>query len=244
MTTELDKKQETALAKPKKRGFEEPTQREDLLMPRAKLLQALSPEVVESGDKFQAGQIINSLTREILPDVFIPIFKFTFWMRFNPRNAKDPRFDGNYGPGDMMWRSSDPFDPRVDKEGKFGPGGERPLATKFLNFFSFFPGVKMPVIVSFSNTSFKAGKRLLSLAQFSDADMFSRKYSLKCKSEKNDIGTFFVFTVDPSGIAEGEDLKAAEQWWTDFHERTKEIQVHDEGNKEAAATEDADGRPF
>ena len=30
-----------------RRGFEEPTQQEDLVIPRAKLLQALSPEVVE-----------------------------------------------------------------------------------------------------------------------------------------------------------------------------------------------------
>lgn len=205
----------------KGRGFEEETQREDLIIPRAKLLQALSPEVAE-GD-MKSGMIINSLTKEPLPQLFIPIFKFTNWIRFNPRESSKPGYDAKFGPGDIIWRSSDPYDKRVIEEGKFGDDGERPLATKFLNFFSLFPGVSMPIIVSFSNSSFKTGKELISLAQFANCDMFGRLYELKSVQTKNDLGTFYVLKVAPKGAPEEADFKVAEKLWDDFH--SKDIKV-------------------
>ena len=207
------------------RGFEEETQREDLIIPRAKLLQALSPEVVDGSGK--PGQIINSLTKEILPSVFIPVFKFTQWLRFNSRDQKATGYNPDFGPGDLIWRSADPHDPRVQAEGKFGEDGSKPLATKFLNFFSYFPGVTMPVIVSFSASSFKTGKQLLSLAQFTGGDMFSKGYALSAAKEQNDMGTFYVLKVDAKGPASPEDFKFAERLWQDFH--AKEIKVDESG---------------
>ena len=214
-----------AVGSPARRGFEEPTQKEDLIIPRATLLQALSPDVVE-GD-LKAGQIINSLTKEILPDEFTPIFKFTNWIRFNPRNDKDENFDSNYEPGAIIWRSIDPLDPKVIAEGKFGDNGSKPLATKFLNFFCMFEGVKMPLILSFSKTSFKAGKQLLSLAQFSGGDMFSRKYKITSQQEDNGQFKYYIFKVAPIGIIDDTIYKIAEGMYNEFAER-KDIQIHDE----------------
>lgn len=228
----------------KRRGFEEPIDRGDIMIPRAKLLQALSPEVVENmkspeGSDLKSGMIINSLTKDILPAEFVPIFKFTNWIRFNPRNSQDPNFDSNFEPGAIIWRSTDPLDPKVKAESAFGENGEVPLATKFLNFFCLFPGAKMPVIVSFSKTSYKAGKQLLSLAQFATGDMFSHKYKLGAKQTKNDIGTFYVFTVEPCGFPAEEDTKIAEGLWNDFANKVDKIQVHEEGNEpDAAATDE------
>lgn len=228
----LDTKKDGALAIPARRGFEEPSQQEDFIIPRAKLLQALSPEVVAEPDKFKPGMVINSLTLEVLPEVFIPIFKFTNWIRFNPRNTKDQNYDPAYGPGDIMWRSKDPLDPRVITESKFGEDGSNPLATKFLNFFSMFPGVDMPVIVSFSKTSFKAGKRLLSLAQFATKDgkpidMFEKKYKLSVKQEVNDAKqVYFVLAVDPDVFVDDDSYEKAIALWERFH--AKPIQIHEE----------------
>src|SRR3990167_7619408 len=56
------------------RGFEGGVEKEDLIIPRAKLLQAMSPEMQEGG--FTVGEIINSLTKEYLAEEFIPIFMF------------------------------------------------------------------------------------------------------------------------------------------------------------------------
>lgn len=221
-----------ALTNPTKtrKGFEEPIAKEDLIIPRAKLLQALSPEVVEDGKKFQPGMIINSLTKEILPQEFVPIFKFTNWVRFNPRNSKDENFDPAFGSGDVIWRETDPLDPKVVEFGKFGPNGEPPIATKFLNFFCYFPGVNMPLILSFSKTSFNAGKRLLSLAQFSNKDMFATKYKVASKQEVGEAGAYFVLVVDLVEAAGEQDYAIGSRLWDQY--ANKPIQVHDE---EAAA---------
>ena len=227
---DIQKKETTDIAKTiARRGFEEDTSREDLIIPRAKLLQALSPEVVEKPKDFQPGMIINSLTKSPMPTEFIPIFKFTNWIRFNPRNPKDPAFNSQFPAGGIIWRSNDPYDMKVISEGSFGPNGERPLANKFLNFFSYFPGLPMPIIVSFTNTSFKAGKTLISLAKFSGGDMFSRKYKLTSKQSKNELGSFFVFNVEPAEAVTGEDFKHAEALWEEFHQ--KDIQVHEESEE-------------
>ncbi len=215
-----------------RKGFEEKTDKEDLIIPRAKLLQALSPEVVEQGDKFRPGMIINSLTKEILPQEFVPIFKFTNWVRFNPRNSKDPNFDPAYGVGDIIWRSSDPLDPKVVEFGKFGENGEPPIATKFLNFFCYFPGVNMPLILSFSKTSFTAGKRLLSLAQFSNKDMFATKYKITSKQEIGEAGAYFVFTVDLIGAASEQEITVGSNLWEQY--ANKPIQVHEETPEDTA----------
>ena len=146
-----------------KRGLEEGVENEDVMIPRASLLQSLSPEIIEDTHKhlnLKVGQIINSLTKEVLPDTFIPIIRFVTWVRFNPRNKEDKNFDPTYDAGATIWRSNDPHDERVLREGKFGPNGEKPLATKFVNFLCYFPGVEMPIVISFSKTSFKAGKQL------------------------------------------------------------------------------------
>ncbi len=229
-----------------RRGFEEPTQQEDLVIPRAKLLQALSPEVVEKakapdGTVLEPGMIINSLTKEILPDVFIPVFKFTNWIRFNPRNKKEEGFDPAFEPGAIIWRSVDPMDPRVQEEAKFGPNGEKPLAIKFLNFFSFFPGVSMPIIVSFSKTSFNAGRRLLTMGQFSGKDMFAKKYALAAKQEASDAGVYFVLTVEPREEASEEEYGTGANLWEQFHARS--INVHDEAADDAQTAGEAQEAP-
>lgn len=225
MKKDLESKKTGALAKQsQQRGLEEDTPKEDLIIPRAKLLQALSPEVQD--DKMQQGLIINSLTKEVLPFIFIACFKFSNWIRFNPRKKDDPNFDPGFEPGAIIWRSIDPEDERVIEEAKFGPEGELPLATKFLNFFSYFPGVDMPIIVSFSKTSYSAGKKLLSLARFAPGDIFKRQYKLTAKQKENDIGKFYILDVAPAGEASEEDYKVAEGWYNEF--KTRSLQVHDQ----------------
>jgi hypothetical protein len=225
------------------RGFEEPIEREDLIIPRASLLQSKSPEVeesIEKGDgKFKPGMIINSLTKEILAVEFVPVFKFTNWIRFNPRKREDPNFDPAFDAGEIIWRSTDPMDPKVIEEAQFGPDGEKPKATKFMNFFCLFPGQQGPVIVSFSKTSFKAGKKLISLALRAAGDMFSQKYRLGTKKEEKDSNTYFVLTVEPAGPADEQLFKAAEGFYDQFAAKAKDLKIHEEGQaaESAAAPE-------
>lgn len=238
--TELAVKQETTIAinGGRGRGFEEETQKEDLIIPRAKLLQALSPEVQAEGSTLKAGMVINSVTQEALPELFVPIFKFTNWIRFNPRDPKSPGFDAAFEPGAIVWRSNDPYDPRVQQQAKFGEDGSKPLATKFLNFFSYFQGVDMPIVLSFCNTSFKAGKQLLSIAQFSGGDMFSNVYRLSTLKESNAMGTYYVLKIAKATASEPDVFKRCEAWWDQFSK--KDITVHSEED----TTTDTAERPY
>ena len=215
-----------SIAKPQGRGFEDGVDREDIIIPRVKLLQALSPEV-QAGIKPQ-GVFINSITQEEVEPVFIPLFKFKNWIKFNPRDKRDPNFNPDFEPGAIIWRTDDPNDPRI-AEAKFGPNGELPTATTFLNFFCLFSTPSMdfkPTILSFSKTSYKAGKKLLTLSLMAGGDMFSRKYELSSNKTKNDIGEFYVMEVSPAGKVSDEEYAAAEMAYNMY--RGKKIEVHDD----------------
>src|SRR3972149_1970003 len=111
MANELAGKAESALAAcSRQRGFESGITQEDLIIPRAKLIQALSPEISE-GLGVKPGDIINSLTKEVLPDEFIPVFMFKNFIRFNPRSKADPSFDPAYEPGAGVWKAKEPHGP-------------------------------------------------------------------------------------------------------------------------------------
>ncbi len=242
MSNEVIEKGQTALVTPTQpqRGFEGGIDREDLIIPRAKLIQALSPELTEGLDGIKVGSIINSLTKEVLPQEFIPIFTFKNFIRFNPRSKDDPNFNPDFDPGGVIWKSTDPLDHKVKDEARFGPNGEKPLAITFINFFSYFPGVPMPIIVSFSKTGYKTGKNLLSLAKFCGGDMFARKYRLFSQMETNDVATYSVFKVKPIGSVTPEEYQLCEQLWKDYSAKVEAIQVHEEEVQE----ETGEKRPY
>jgi len=224
---EMTVSQVGGLALPSGRGFEGMRiEKSDLLIPRAKLMQPLSPEVLERGMKL--GSIVNSLLVDVLPSRVVPIFCFKSYLRFNPRSQSEEGFDAAYDPGALIWRSTDPDDPRVQAETKFGEEGEKPLAMTCLNFFSLFPGVAMPIIVSFSKTSYRAGKQLLSLARFCGGDMWSRAYQLGSALQTNEKGSYYTLTVSTLGNSDEAERSQAEAWWAMFSEKVAELKVHEE----------------
>ncbi len=243
--TNLVSKEEGALVRPGKsqRGFAEEIDRGDYIFPRAKLIQPTSPELTEGIEGLKPGVIINSLTKELLSPEFIPIIASKNFIRFNPRNNAEAGFDPNFAPGAMIWASNDPLDPKVKEQAQFGPNGEKPLATAFINFFSYFPGAAMPIIVSFSKTSYKTGKQLLSLAKFCGGDIFARKYQLTSVMESNSMGTFAVLKVMPIGASSPEEFAICEQYWKDFSGRVKDIHAAEEGVVEDELTREGK-RPY
>ena len=214
------------------RGHEEPSDMDDLEMPRAKLIQFTTDEAQteDKENRKDPGTIINSMTKEKLGNIFIPVYKFTNFIQWNPRKKDDPNFDPAFEPGDLVFSTSDRRDPRVVEGIKFGVNGEPPKVTKYMNFLCYFVGHIYPLILSFAKTSFSAGKRLNTLTQFSGGDMFSNKYKLSV-TQKDSAGTkYFVLDVAPSGKATEEEFKIAEHWYMDF--RGKNIKIHDEGSPE------------
>jgi hypothetical protein len=213
-----------AMIEPVGRGFEEKTDREDLILPRVVLLQALSPQVVDGTEGCRPGVIINSITSEKIPEVFLPIFKYTEYLKFNPRDSKFDGFDPAFDAGALIWKITDPADPRT-AECKFGEAGEKPTAMKVMNFLCYFPGSPMPLVLGFSKTSYKAGKKLISLAQFSGGDLFSRKYKLISKPAESNGNKYFVLDVGIVGKSNQDEFKVAEALYQSF--RGKDLQVHE-----------------
>ncbi|QGH73042.1 MAG: hypothetical protein [Siphoviridae sp. ctCJE6] len=224
--SDLAIRKETIPITPTGRGHEEPMAQGDIEIPRAKLVQPTSDEATlkNSEERVELGKIINSITKEVLPELFIPVFRYVNWIRWNPRNKKDQNFDPAFDPGALIFETKNANDPRVLEGEKFGPNGEPPAVTKYLNFFSYFPGHSMPVVVSFAKTSFAAGQRLNSLTLFNGGDMFSMQYKLRSVEREAEGTKFFVYDVAPGGKPSKKDFDMAENFWSTF--RGKTIKAH------------------
>ncbi|MCK9324736.1 MAG: hypothetical protein M0P69_04490 [Bacteroidales bacterium] len=219
MAKKIKKQESTEIATVTKsrRGFEEPTEKEDYIIPRGLLLQGLSEAVQKEGMK--QGLIINSLTRDELPETFIPIFKFTTWIRYNAKKKSDRGYDDNFDLGAVIWKSNDPNDPRVIEESKFGENGDAPLATKHINFFCYFPGHPTPVVVSFKKTSLRTGRELLTMAKMFNSDMFAYRYNLTARLEEKNGNSFYMFKVAPAGKSSAEEYTACEKLYDAFADK-------------------------
>lgn len=198
----------------------------DLVIPRAKLLQPLSPELRD--DKhLRPGMIINSLTKEELPADIIPVFYFKSFARFNARDRKLPGYVEGVDPGALIWQTRDASDPRVIKECSFGLNGETPIALTTLNFFCItLPDSGIPVVVSFSKTSYKAGRNFLSLCKLRGGAMFSRRYRLTAKEESNDKGNYFTLVVNPAESCDADQLAAGERYFNQFATKRDAVKPH------------------
>jgi len=214
------------------RGFEEPVDQSDLIIPRAQLLQPTAEGLRQLNKDYglQAGQVINNLTKEVLPAEFVPVFYYKEYLRFNARKKDDPGFNPDLPPGKLMWRTRDANDPRVVAECPFGPNGEVPLALTSLNFFSIFTGMSLPVIVSFAKTSYKAGKNLLSLAKLRSGAMFSRRYKLMVEEGNSEKGEYFVLKVQPFGDCSPDLFTIAESYFNQFAMKREILRTHIEGD--------------
>lgn len=242
MAEELAKKQPTEVATIQhKRGLEEPVDSSELIIPRVMLIQNTPPKTVTVDRKTcPPGTLINSLTASPLQlddkdgVPFIPIIRGVKWIRFNAQDetmqdgSPNPMFNSEFEAGAKIWESRDPNDARVKKDGEWGANGEPPLATKFIEFLILIPTESMPLVVGFAKTSFKAGKQLTSLLQFSKKpDIFSEKFRLFVKEEKNDKKqSYYVMTIVKIGDASEAEHAEAEAIYKNFVGR--EIKVHGE----------------
>lgn len=234
--TELELSQEVPAYLQKKpgeaaRGFEN-VRKEDLQLPRLKLLQALSPEV--AAGKGQPGDIVNSLSdtnygKEL---TFIPILSTysRVWWEGKERDA------------DILCSSDDGLvpSPRVEnppaetcaecpnskfteKAGKELP----PACTEFYNFPVLAAG-KEPAGLAFSRSKITVAKKLMSKAVYAGKgmDLFALKFKLRSKLEKGSKGDYFNFDIVGCGYATEVEYKAAESFYQTL--KNKLVTIHQE----------------
>jgi len=212
-------------------GFGGEDNKELMIIPRAKLIQGSSPEMKDENLNCRVGEIINSITKEKLPEVFVPIFFSTNWIRFNAKKVEDPGYDPDYELGAIIWRADSKNDPAyIEAEANFGPNGEKPLAVQFLNFICFFPeaDVKM-LMVSFAKTSFQAGRTLFSSCRSQPGASYAYKYKLGKQTKTGPTGDdYLCFTVSMAGKNEGEDLAKAAKIANEVKSKQENIVAHED----------------
>jgi hypothetical protein len=88
-----------------------------------------------------------------------------------------------------------------------------------------------PCLLQFARTSYTAGKALVT--HFAMAAHFKRPPAawwvrLSAKSQKNDLGTFFVFDIQPGGVSDSSQVIRAKEWYDIIKTSSASIKV-DEG---------------
>ncbi len=220
--------QAPAVIKPFENRFAGTIDSKDIIMPLAILIQGNATER-EKYPNAQPKTIINNITQQPLPPIFIPLINRKEWIRFNPRQEDHPDFDSAFEPGEVIWKSGDPNDPRVISEGAWrGTATEPlpPLATAFIKIIAYFPGFNLPVMISFSKTGYKSGKSLLtSIAALSGTAEQSYRLQVQTKTEKGN--TWYIPFAINIGDAKPEDAKKAAEMYAMIMSASK-LEVHNE----------------
>ena len=227
------------------RGFEN-VNFEEVTMPRAKLLQSNSPEVADRDYNFRAGDLVHTLLMEKIPEKFIPISIWTGNILFVPRaEEKKPAFKALLGLSDeemqgmVICRALDgKTGERYGSCEKCGKhkfnGAEKPLCTETINVlavpFTEPDELGLPVVVQFSNTSFKHGKKFRDAAFYSSfgGDLFSKVYKLEAFEAAGNGNRWYEVKVKPAGIVPETLLSRVEEMYMSFADKIVVVEDSDE----------------
>lgn len=214
--TELVVKETTALAGiPMGAWGAENTVASDLVIPRILLMQAMSKMCQNDKIAARAGEIRGSLDGKLLggkdkPLRVIPFYFTSTWVKFEMKNGKFEFIgveDRDATNEDLPWEVE--------------AGGKKFKNTKAINFFVLIPsevetGEFLPYVMSFQNTSFAAGRKLVTLAeklkQFK-VPMASKVFEISVSTKQNDKGSWFIFD-QVEQVGDSKDfLPTAFEWY-------------------------------
>ena len=222
------------------KGFED-EQEDDMIIPRVKIVQTLSPERKEG--EADEGDIINSLTKEKLNDkVFVPVFKFNNNIEWIPRDegggiacsARDGKHGVTADGEELLCKQCKRNEFDNTKKGKEAI----PKCTKYINFFGFMSGERIPIILSFAKTNFKEGKKMYSIAKVSMQNMWNNGYKLNEKKVAKNGNEWFIITATPAGPTDEEDRQFAVELYKNFRDKALAYDMGEEGKDEAGGASD------
>lgn len=227
MTNEIAIKQETALStQTAPVGFDN-FEMDDLIIPRIRLLQALSQAV--SDGKGKMGDIQDSLTEENLGqsiEIVLLNFKNSAVMFKTGEGLVCKSNDGIIGK-DGIECIHCPFG---EYHGKFHDDGRPPACAATKEFLvvkrSSLSESPYPMLLSFLKTSYPLGKRLISMARLTGEDIYNYSYILSSGIDKNKKGTFATFKISKKDKLSQEEAQAAANVYRLL--LNKKIQAHDD----------------
>ena len=229
-------------------GFED-EEAGDVIIPRVKVIQTLSPERKEK--QADEGDIINSLTKEKLNGkVFIPVFKFNNNVWWKDRSegggiqcmSRDGKTGTTTDDQTMLCQVCRKCEFDNTKKGKEAI----PVCTKYINFFGFFAGERMPIILSFSKTSYNEGKKLYSLAKVTMQNMWNYGYTLSEKLMSKGNNEWYVPVMTAAGPTDEEDRNFAHSLFMMYRNNLQnmEYDMDDAGSSDSAPKVDASATEF
>lgn len=229
-------------------GFED-EEAGDMIIPRVKVIQTLSPE---RKDKIaDEGDIINSLTKEKYNGkVFIPVFKFNNNVDWKDRadggGIRCIARDGKVGEGIDGSRKLCAQCRRCEFDNTKHGRDAAPKCTKYINFFGFFAGERMPIILSFAKTNFNEGKKLYSLAKVTMQNMWNHGYTLDNKKMAKNGNEWYIMVVNPAGPTSDEDRAFAATLYQSYRTTIQQVamDLEDVSVNEAAPKVDTDATEF
>ncbi len=223
-------------------GFED-EESGDMIIPRVKIIQTLSPE---RKDKIaNEGDIINSLTKEKYNGKkFIPVFKFNNNVEWKDRSdgggIKCIARDGKVGEASdgttMLCASCKRCEFDNTKQGKEAV----PKCTKYINFFGFFEGERMPIILSFGKTNYNQGKKLYSLAKVTMQNMWNYGYVLNEKLQSKGGNEWYIIEPTPAGVTTADDRAFALELYKSFRDTIRNVKYDMDETSSAAPTPDVE----
>jgi hypothetical protein len=214
-------------------GFEDENEG-DMIIPRIKVINALSPEKKEK--LADDGDVINSLTKDKLNGkAFIPVFKFNSNIWWKPRSegggiqchARDGKTatatDGTIKICAQCKKNE--FDNTKTGKDSF------PVCTKYISFFGFVAGERIPIILSFAKTNFNEGKKMYSLAKVTMQNMWHHGYFLNSKMMAKGGNEWYNIVASPSGATSEEDRQFGAMLYKNF--RNANLNVDMDENTES-----------
>lgn len=205
-------------------GFED-TRSEDIVIPRIKVINALSPERVDG--EASEGDVLNSLTKtNVTGQRFIPIRQFYNHIKWNPDRDAEERIlcrsaDGKIGQdenGSIACATCRQYLFDNSKQGK----ESYPKCTAYINFLGYFAEDKMPVVLSFGKTNYNEGKKLLSIARSMRSSIWSYAYTIASKKITKDRNSWYIITAQMAGPTTEEDRAFANELFASLKDFTTE----------------------
>lgn len=243
---EMMAKEEAMLAKQNEvpMGFEDENEG-DMIIPRVKVINALSPECKDR--EADEGDILNSLTKEKLNEaVFVPVFKFNSNILWRPRNegggimchARDGKSAVQTDGAALVCHVCRKNEFDNSKQGREAI----PTCTKYINFFGFITGERIPMILSFAKTNFSEGKKLYSLAKVTMQNMWHYGYKLDSKKMAKNGNEWYNIVVAANGAVSDDDKVFGAQLYNSF--RRAELNVDLEDTEATAVPVDTEKSEF
>lgn len=206
-------------------------QTKDSQPPRAKLVQSSSREVRTK--VCQAGDIIHSITEEILSDKVIPLLHFITYVRFNAENPRSRGWSPDHEPNSLIYKFRSALDvPNGELEWTYDENTGResipPLCNITDNMLCYVRGQRLPVLFSFSKSSARVGKEFVE--KYKAFPVLSKLFSITSELTKDQKAYKYKVTVLKEGITQ-EDIDIAATMYKAFKTKIDEVATHDAEEK-------------